>query len=396
MAGPNPTLQLVAEIDREFRKFRVHLGFFEQAVAERLGLNRTDLLVLMLLYDAETMTAGEIAQATSLTTGAVTAVIDRLERNGFAGRERNPADRRCVVVRLAPQRRRQIAEIFQPLLRRIAEVYSRRTDKELSTLLRFLETATPVLHRETAKLRPDAPAREPINDGPQSFAAPVGSARRGRLLLRPAAAQVRVWAEPLTRDLYRARFEGPPPSVRATPGLVSIAYSRQRAAAKKRHLAEVALNTSIPWEIEARGGTSKFRADLSGVLLQSLTVADGAWDVAVTLPSPIGTVRITLTGGVGKLKLLRPAGVAARLNLEGASSKVAFDAQRFGTVGGDTRLESPSYEKAQNRYEITVLGGATAVVVNELARLALADPQPSIEAAPIDEEAPQFEALDAS
>ena len=107
MASPGSQSEMIAQIDREFRRFRIHTGFFEQAVAEQLGLNRTDLNVIMLLHDAISMTAGEIAQATSLTTGAVTAVIDRLERNGFARRERNSADRRCVVVKLAPQRRRQ-------------------------------------------------------------------------------------------------------------------------------------------------------------------------------------------------------------------------------------------------------------------------------------------------
>src|SRR5690242_10908129 len=94
----------IGVLDHEFRRLRVQMGFFEQAVAERLGLHRTDLHVITLLHDAGTMTAGEIAQATNLTTGAITALIDRLERSGWAQRERDAADRRRVVVKLAVER----------------------------------------------------------------------------------------------------------------------------------------------------------------------------------------------------------------------------------------------------------------------------------------------------
>src|ERR671938_2083463 len=72
----------IGELDREFRRLRVQMGFFEHAVAERLGLNRTDLHVIMLLHDAGSLTAGDIALATTLTTGALTAVIDRMEKSG--------------------------------------------------------------------------------------------------------------------------------------------------------------------------------------------------------------------------------------------------------------------------------------------------------------------------
>ena len=378
MASPGSPSEMIAEIDREFRRFRIHMGFFEQAVAEQLGLNRTDLNVIMLLHDAESMTAGEIAQATSLTTGAVTAVIDRLERNGFARRERDPADRRCVVVKLASQRRRQIAEIFQPMLRRTAQMYSHVSQEELATVLRFLQTANPMLHRETAKLRPDAPAPQRMNDQPRDVSARVGSVRKGRLLVRPAGTQLRIHAESLGRDLYRAHFVGRPPSVRERHGFVSIAYSRYRAAGKRKHLADVALNSAVPWEIEVRGGVSSLVEDLSALQLQSLTVTEGARDVSVTLPAPVGTVRIAFAGGVSKLRLRRPAGVAARLELEGGSNTVVFDAQRLGALGGATRLETPHYADSPNRYEIAVLGGASELFIEELTSLPAA-PQIALE-----------------
>ena len=55
---------------------------FQQAIADRLGLNTTDLISLSLLSAAEPLTAGQLAEATGLTTGSVTIMIDRLEKAG--------------------------------------------------------------------------------------------------------------------------------------------------------------------------------------------------------------------------------------------------------------------------------------------------------------------------
>src|SRR5262249_48957204 len=70
---------------------------FQQAVGDRLGLNPTDLISLSLLSDAEPLTAGQLAEATGLTTGSVTIMIDRLEKAGYAQREKDPTDRRRVI-----------------------------------------------------------------------------------------------------------------------------------------------------------------------------------------------------------------------------------------------------------------------------------------------------------
>jgi len=84
-------------------------GFFEcvddQAVAEAIGLNRTDMRCLDVIQREGPVPAGRLADETGLTTGAITTVLDRLERAGFARRTRDPADRRRVLVELAPEAR---------------------------------------------------------------------------------------------------------------------------------------------------------------------------------------------------------------------------------------------------------------------------------------------------
>ncbi len=111
---------------------------FSNAAAERLGLNPTDLECLGYLGDGP-VSAGALAAATGLTTGAITGVIDRLERAGFARREPDPNDRRKVLVRATPQAAARTAPIFTPMARATAGVLAGYSDAELTLLLGFLE-----------------------------------------------------------------------------------------------------------------------------------------------------------------------------------------------------------------------------------------------------------------
>lgn len=354
----------VADLDREFRRLRVQMGFFEQAVAERLGMNRTDLHVITLLHDTGSLTAGEIALATNLTTGAVTAVIDRLEKSGWARRERDPADRRRVVVKLAAERRRQITQVFLPMLRRSAEVYAELSPTDRDVLLAFLRKAYPLLHRETAKLRARPEGSDRGGSG-RDVSIPLGSATRARLEVVSGAARLKLRAELAMPELLRAHFEGRVPVVRGgEAGAVSLAYSRFRSGQKNADVADLALNASVLWQLRIRGGVSQLTADLAALQLGVLEVTGGASEVTVSLPPPSGNVRVIFSGGASKLLLHRPRGVPARLVVSGGVGKLAFDAQRLGTVGGETRLETADYATSEDRYEIVVSGGTSQLAVD--------------------------------
>src|SRR5262245_57499161 len=101
---------------------------FHQAVADRLGLNPTDHKAADRRLTRGPMTAGELADATGLTTGAVTGVIDRLEKAGYVRREDDPKDRRRVIVRVVPKRIAEIAPLFDDLAAATAEVGGRYSD----------------------------------------------------------------------------------------------------------------------------------------------------------------------------------------------------------------------------------------------------------------------------
>jgi DNA-binding MarR family transcriptional regulator len=126
---------------------------FHQAVADHFGLNPTDHKCMDLLFTKGPMTAGELADVTGLTTGAITGVIDRLEGVGFARREDDPDDRRRVIVRVVPKRHEQVGRLFKHLGAATAGLSTRYNDAELVTILDFMTRSEEMLHEATLKLR---------------------------------------------------------------------------------------------------------------------------------------------------------------------------------------------------------------------------------------------------
>jgi DNA-binding MarR family transcriptional regulator len=110
-------------------------------VATRVGLNSTDLECLDLLYLAGVTTAGTLAKHTGLTTGATTAVIDRLERAGFVRRRRDTADRRCVLVEVLPSSAGRVQPLYALLATRLAELNKHYDDKQLAVVVDYLSRA---------------------------------------------------------------------------------------------------------------------------------------------------------------------------------------------------------------------------------------------------------------
>ena len=144
--------ELMAALEQALRDVSGTGVLFSQAAAERLGLNSTDLECLGVIASGPA-TAGELAQATGLTTGAITGVIDRLEHAGFARREHDKVDRRKVRVRAQPEALQRTAPIFEPMRRASAEVLARYGDAELALILDFLTRAQAASVKVVAGLR---------------------------------------------------------------------------------------------------------------------------------------------------------------------------------------------------------------------------------------------------
>jgi DNA-binding MarR family transcriptional regulator len=133
----NPRARLLAELDRELRLMGARSVLLSQAVAARLGLSPADLETLDLLGAHGPLTAGRLAELTGLTTGAITGVVDRLEREGLVRRERDAEDRRRVIVHPVPERTRAIARLYDPLARAMAELHGRYTNEQLALMVDY-------------------------------------------------------------------------------------------------------------------------------------------------------------------------------------------------------------------------------------------------------------------
>lgn len=104
-----------ARLSRAMRRASASSVLHSQLVAKKVGLTPADLECLDLIQMDGPATAGQIGQRTGLSSGAVTALIDRLEHMGLVRRAADPSDRRKVIVHVVPERITVIAAWFEPL-----------------------------------------------------------------------------------------------------------------------------------------------------------------------------------------------------------------------------------------------------------------------------------------
>jgi DNA-binding MarR family transcriptional regulator len=134
--------ELRSEIGMSTVRFIADVVLHNQAVAQRVGLGGSDSQFLSLLGIHGPLTPGRLAELTGLTTGTVTGVIDRLERAGYARRERDAADRRKVLVTPVPEAMATLAEHYREHGEHLDAVLRRRNAAQLRVIADFLAELT--------------------------------------------------------------------------------------------------------------------------------------------------------------------------------------------------------------------------------------------------------------
>ena len=143
------------ELGRELSTVSV---FLHQAIASKMGLNVTDTrcFELMSRYPLRRgggpLTAGDLARATGLTTGAVTGILDRLEKARLVERFRDPSDRRKVFVRPRPEALQRVGQLYQGIAAASLKLAARFSTKELVLISDYLEGTLQIIRDQSAKV----------------------------------------------------------------------------------------------------------------------------------------------------------------------------------------------------------------------------------------------------
>ena len=137
------------------REYGVHLTLFRNAVSEWAGLNVTDMECLRLLFLKGTATPTELARHTGLTSGATTAMLDRLEKAGLIERRPNPNDRRGTLIAPADSSAQKAASWFESARKAQDELISSYSAEELEIVSDVFEKFTKLWDEERQKLRKD-------------------------------------------------------------------------------------------------------------------------------------------------------------------------------------------------------------------------------------------------
>jgi DNA-binding MarR family transcriptional regulator len=162
LSRPKARAALVQELEYAVRRSSALGVIFGQTVASRVGISSSDLECLDFLNIEGRVTAGRLAELTGLTTGAITGVVDRLEKAGLVRRERDEEDRRKVFIAIVPENVAKIGRFYEPLQRAVQRDWESYTDAELKLLLRFMTQGyTTMLDvTEELKARIDAPSKD--------------------------------------------------------------------------------------------------------------------------------------------------------------------------------------------------------------------------------------------
>jgi len=145
--------ELIVELIEAVRANQLATDKMDEAAARGLGVNRTDARCLDILERFGPITAGRLAGEAGLTTGAVTAVIDRLVEKGYVQRVADPADRRRVMVEITELMEERAGRYYAPLAEQSFPILSRYSVAELETVISFLRMGTEMVERRSEEVR---------------------------------------------------------------------------------------------------------------------------------------------------------------------------------------------------------------------------------------------------
>ncbi len=151
--------ELVKAVNLAAREYGISAVLFRHAVGERLGVHVTDMECLALIFFKGLASPSEISRYTGLTSGATTAMLDRLEQARLIERQPNPHDRRGTLIVLTNERNKELDAIFAPGREAIKRLTASYSEHELETIADYLKKLVLVWEEQRASLLERSEAR---------------------------------------------------------------------------------------------------------------------------------------------------------------------------------------------------------------------------------------------
>jgi DNA-binding MarR family transcriptional regulator len=147
--------QILDSLEEQSRELSTRTVIFHHLIGERLGLNPTDHKCLDVIIRSKTpLTASQLAEETGLSTGAITGVVDRLEKAGYVKRKRDQNDRRLVFINpLLDKAMVKLSPIFDPIKQASRNLYSKYSDEELAIILDFIINCNKMTQEITTNMK---------------------------------------------------------------------------------------------------------------------------------------------------------------------------------------------------------------------------------------------------
>jgi DNA-binding MarR family transcriptional regulator len=155
---------LMQELENALRRGSAQGAIFGQTVANTVGISGSDLECLDFLNLEGRVTAGRLAEVTGLTTGAITGVVDRLEKAGLVRRERDPDDRRKVFIATVPENVARVGRFYENMQKGMVKLWETYSDAELRLLVGFATRGYETLLAATEELKSmvETPGQKPV------------------------------------------------------------------------------------------------------------------------------------------------------------------------------------------------------------------------------------------
>ncbi|MFI5835714.1 hypothetical protein ACIA5A_18750 [Micromonospora sp. NPDC051300] len=200
---------------------------------------------------------------------------------------------------------------------------------------------------------------------PRTLAAARGDLRSAVFALVDGADVVRVRTADLGDDLYRVSTPAGAkvrPAVSASDGTVTAGLAATGGAGPA--LVDVVLHDDVRWRVRLGGGAQEEVLDLRGGRIEEVELTAGTSRAEVTLPPAEGTMRLSMTGGAGRLLVHLAGDAPVRVRAAGGAGRVSVDGvERVGVAGG-TALAPSGWTAATDRYDIDAVAGVSDLIVD--------------------------------